>query len=163
MRKQEGFTLIELVIVIVILGILAATALPRFINVTNDAYKAAVAGTAGGLGSGVALAHALWMAKNQPASVTLDGGTSITMTTGTSPGWPKVTDPKSCVGSVWDGVMQNPPLVTPDSTGAAVANADYTATYTASNTCLFTYNKYSGTPGMSITYNPVTGGVTFVN
>ena len=54
MRKvQAGFTLIELVVVIVILGILAATALPKFIDLTGDATKAAVAGFAGAIKSAV--------------------------------------------------------------------------------------------------------------
>jgi MSHA pilin protein MshA len=57
-KQQSGFTLVELVIVIVILGLLAATALPRFINVTQDARIASVNGVAGGLRSAISLAKA---------------------------------------------------------------------------------------------------------
>ena len=60
MSRNKGFTMIELVVVIAILGILAAVALPRFMNATKEAHKAAVAGTAGALGSAVALVRAQW-------------------------------------------------------------------------------------------------------
>lgn len=55
MTNSKGFTLIELVVVIIILGILAAVALPRFMDATKDAHRAAVEGTAGALASAVTL------------------------------------------------------------------------------------------------------------
>ncbi|MGS3139911.1 type IVa pilus pseudopilin TppF [Aeromonas sanarellii] len=62
-RVSRGFTLLELVLVIVVLGLLAVTALPRFINIQDDALKSSVSATAGSFASAVQLAHAGWAVK----------------------------------------------------------------------------------------------------
>ena len=67
--KQAGFTIIELVVVILLLGILTATALPRFLDISTEAHDAAVDAVEGGLRTGGALFRAHWFAENQPTGV----------------------------------------------------------------------------------------------
>ncbi|MEH8251601.1 type II secretion system protein [Aeromonas veronii] len=70
-NKNNGFTLIELVLVIIVLGILAVTALPRLINIKDDALKSTVSATAGSFASAVQLAHAGWAVKVQGQDLAL--------------------------------------------------------------------------------------------
>lgn len=132
-KQQAGFTLVELVVVIVVLGILAATALPKFINVSSDARFAAVNGVAGGLRSTVALVQARYFASGSATATTaaMADGTSVAVAAGT--GIPTAAGIQAAMPS--DGI-------TPTVAGTVV-----------------TYRPTGGSATCQVTYDGSTGAI----
>ncbi len=84
-RQQAGFTLIELVVVIIILGILAAVALPKFMGLSTDARVSVVNGMSGSVAEAADMIHALAEVNGQTGAtgtVTLPDGTAVSLVYG---------------------------------------------------------------------------------
>lgn len=104
MPRQNGFTMIELIVVIVILGILAAAALPKFLNLRGDASRSTVDGIAGSLNSAMAVNRAGCLTRNN--AVTPNVCVAIT---NCSNGWSLIQGGQTAGYTITDLAIPAPP------------------------------------------------------
>ncbi len=165
--SNRGFTLIELVIVIVILGVLGVVVFPRFSNLSDDAIIASAKATGGAFNSAIQTAHTVWVARanGQPAeNLAIYSNDQSGQLDFNANGWPSqqwfggieanpilnnVNDCLSVWGALFDG---GTPTVSRNAN-----QADYQAIYLGNNSCDYYYDS---NPNVKITYNSNTGNVT---
>jgi MSHA pilin protein MshA len=139
--RQQGFTLVELVVVIVVLGILAAIAIPRYASYTSDARVASLNGLAGAIRSSVMMVQGRYVATGNTAAV------SVTMADGT-------------VVGTNAGANGGIPLSTAGGIDNAVNIGGFV--YTA-GAATGTFNLATAVAGCNVTYTAATGATAVVN
>lgn len=170
-NNSLGFTLIELVIVIVILGILSAVALPRFINLSSDANLSVYKYTYGSFKTAMNNQHLFWLAKGEPKNsdlINLNGKLDFN-----NLGYPagiddesQVSTPSDCLDIFKDIISTDLELAIPIGDGNGIKDlakeVDIAVTHNA-NTCYYTFvseSKEVGYNARQFRYLYLSGDIT---
>jgi MSHA pilin protein MshA len=131
MKRQQGFTLIELVVVIIILGILAVTAAPKFINLQSDARISALEGARGALQSANSIVYSraaldgLNNAANQTVTLFPAVGGTAAVTVTTSFGYLNVTNAANTLANLTNSLEMDFEALANANAATLVTNADW--------------------------------------
>ncbi len=169
MKKQSnGFTLIELVVVIVILGILAVTAAPKFLNFSDDAHESAAQGSFGAFASALQIYKSQWLIDGEPSDRAVEGYANDVLFASIE-GFPIGDTPAvtgSGCGAIWSNLLDSDLTISAMTSTAFDGVSDIKYWYTGDQKCFYYYvgrhkNREKTIELPQLTYDPATGSTIF--